>query len=135
MPKYFFRCSCEVAELGRYLRDVELEFPFDTPEPSLARLSRSNWNGQKPDDPASAICTAETTREATHETEEFLRDTMGALYANVLTPTVTIFRWRCGLAEGPPSPFPICKGSTLTTVSLGIRHPDSADLNYIFRFP
>ena len=99
MPKYFFRCSCEVVGLGRHLQNVEIEFPFDTPVPSIARLK------QKPDEPSIAICTAETTVETTQEKEEFLRDTIGTLYTNVLIRSITILRWRCGLTEGPPHPF------------------------------
>ncbi len=100
MTKIFFRCSCEVVQLGHHLQNnVEIELPFDTPVPSIARLR------QKPGEPSFAICTciAETTVEAIQETEEFLRDTMGALYTNVIR-SITILRWRCD-SEGPPHPF------------------------------
>jgi hypothetical protein len=107
----FFRCSYEVAELGRHLGEAdELEFRFDKPRPSVVRLSKSYWDRQ-PADVASAICAAETTETTIDEemSSEFLHGILDELYG-VMIPTVAIFRWRCGLAEGPPNPGRNSKG-------------------------
>jgi len=108
----YFRCSYQVAELGRHLPEVdELEFRFDKPRPSVVRLSKSYWDRQ-PADAQSAICAAETTGETNDEkmSSEFISGILDELYVSVMIPTVAIFRWRCGLAEGSSKPGRNVKG-------------------------
>lgn len=137
MATFYFRCSFEVEKLGRHLSEAgELEFRFDKPRPSVVRLTKSHWDGQKPADAASAICASETTQETADDktsseinlslltssdgkwvnlqgidpsTVAFLHGILDDLYSTMIS-TVAIFRWRCGLAEGPPNPVRNLRG-------------------------
>ena len=110
MSRCFFRCSYEVAELGHLPEVDQLEFRFDKPRPCVVRLSKSYWDRQKPADAGSAICVAETTEETIDETADFLHGILDELYISAMIPTVSVLRWRCGLAEGPPNPGRNLKG-------------------------
>ncbi len=127
----------EVEELGRHLPEAgELEFRFDKPRPSVVRLTKSHWDGEKPTNAASAICAGETTQETVDDktsseinlslstssdgkrvnlqgidpsTVAFLHGILDDLYSAMIS-TVAIFRWRCGLAEGPPNPVRNLRG-------------------------
>jgi hypothetical protein len=108
MSKNLFRCSCEVAELARHLSETdELEFRYDTPRPTVIRLGKSYWDGQTAADAASAICTAEATEETVDEniSPEIKSGILTELCFAKMIPTVFIFRWRRGLADGPPDPI------------------------------
>jgi hypothetical protein len=103
MSRCFFRCSYEVAELGRHLREAEeFEFSFERPRRCVVHLSKSYWDRQ-PSDTGSAICAAETTEEEADDTAEFVNGVLDEL-SSAMIPAVAVFRWRCGLAEGPPNP-------------------------------
>jgi hypothetical protein len=143
MPIFFFKCSYEVLGLGDRLPETdELEFHFDKPRPIIVRLNKAYWDGQKPTEAGSAICTADTTEETVDEemlseinmsfstclnlstslvgkwanlkgrdprSVGFLHGILDELYSSMI-PTVTIFRWRCGLAEVPPDPIRNLRG-------------------------
>lgn len=130
MSRCFFRCSYEVVQLGHFYQPDGLEFRFDDPRPKVVRLIKSHWDSQKPADSTSAVCVGETEEETVDEkmaseislafstssegelitpkqldprTVEFLDGALDGLF-KAMVSTISIFRWRCGLAEGPPNP-------------------------------
>ncbi len=128
----FLKYSCEVAELGRHLPEVgHIEFRFSAPRALVIRLARECPDGQKLPNSSSASCVAETAEQATDTkiiadldsalavspdnswvslkdasppTVEFLDDIFMELH-RLIVRTVTVFRWREGLPEGPHNPF------------------------------
>ena len=127
MSRCLFRCSYEVAELGRHLREAEeFEFSFERPRPCVVHLSKSYWERQ-PSDTGSAICAAETTEEEADDTAEFVNGVLDEL-SSAMIPAVAVFRWRCGLAEGPRRPAsPVLSGAAALSYDGGAairrRHP------------
>lgn len=131
MSRYCFRCSYEVTELGRHLRESDkLKFSFDIPGPRVVYLGKTYRDGRKPADWASAVCEGEADEEMIDETmaSEFNQISSASTEDKFVTPnqlsphalaffdgilgklskqmnsTVSIFRWRYGLPEGPLNP-------------------------------
>jgi hypothetical protein len=127
-----FKYSYEIEALARHLPDEEaLEFRWETPRQVVIRLFRKHPDGQKLADASSALCVAETSEEPTNTeiaselnaavagsldgkwammkdvsppTMEFVDSILGDLQ-KLIRRTVSVFRWREGLAEGPHNPF------------------------------
>jgi hypothetical protein len=124
----FFNFSSEVTGLAGHLgkRDA-LEFVFDRPRAITVRLSKSYPEGLKPREPLDAVCTSMTTAKPPDAkiaaelkagwalpgvdgkikegdpTLEFIDSVFAELRA-LMASTVTLFRWRQGIAEGQPDP-------------------------------
>jgi hypothetical protein len=124
----FFQFSSEVAGLAAHVgKDDALEFCFDGPTMISVRLSKNYPDGLKPRDPLDAVCTSTTTVEPPDAkiaaelkegwappvvngkvkqedaTLEFVDGVLARL-EKLMKLTVTLFRWRQGIAEGPPNP-------------------------------
>ncbi len=124
----FFQFTSEVTGLASHLgKSDALEFCFDRPRVVSVRLSKTYPDGLKPREPSDAICTSTTTAEPSDAkikaelkagwvvpvvegkikegdpTLEFIDRVLADLRALMMS-TVTLFRWRQGLAEGPPDP-------------------------------
>jgi hypothetical protein len=124
----FFQFSSEVTGLAAHLREGDaLEFCFDSPRVISVRLSKSYLDGLKPREPSDAVCTSTTTAEPPETkiaaelkagwalpvvggkiqegdpTTKFIDSVFAELQTRMLS-TVTLFRWRQGIAEGPPDP-------------------------------
>jgi hypothetical protein len=130
----FFQFSSEVAGLARYAEKGDIEFNFDSPRVMSVRLSKGYPNGSKPREAGDAVCTSTTTVEppdgkiadelkagwllpvvdgkiqAGDPTTLFIDSVIGDLRA-AMTSTATLFRWRQGVAEGPPDPCHTLKAS------------------------
>jgi hypothetical protein len=123
-----FQFSSEVTGLAAHLgKGDSLEFCFDSPRVISVRLSKSYPDGLKPREPLDAVCTGTTTVEPSDATIaaelkagwsppvvegkikegdptlEFVDSVLAQLQA-IMMSTVTLFRWRQGIAEGPPDP-------------------------------
>jgi hypothetical protein len=124
----FFQFSSEVTGLAGCLgKGDALEFCFDSPKVISVRLSKSYPDGLKPREPSDAVCTSTTQAEPSDAkiaaelkagwklpvvggkvtegdpTTEFIDSVFADLRALMLS-TVTLFRWRQGIADGPPDP-------------------------------
>jgi hypothetical protein len=130
----FFRFSSEVTGLARYADKTDVEFSFDSPRPISVRLSKAYPDGIQPREPADAICTSTATVEPPDgkiadelkagwvlpvvdgkikvgdPTTEFIDTVLGDLRA-AMTSTAILFRWRQGMADGPPNPCHTLKAS------------------------
>ena len=130
----FFRFSCEVTGLARYAEKSDVEFSFDSPRAISVRLSKAYPDGVKPREPGDAVCTSIATVEPPDAkiadelkagwvlpvvdgkvkvgdpTTEFMDGVLGDLRA-AITSTAILFRWRQGVAEGPPDPCHTLKAS------------------------
>jgi hypothetical protein len=123
----FFQFSSEVTGLATYAEKSEVEFSFDSPREISVRLSKGYPDGLKPRESADAVCTSTATVEPPDgkiadelkagwvlpvvdgkvkvgdSTTEFIDGVLGQLRAAMIS-TATLFRWRQGVAEGPPDP-------------------------------
>ncbi len=124
----FFQFSSEVTGLAGHLGKGEaLEFCFDTPKAISVRLSKSYPDGRKPRESVDAVCTSTTNFEPPDAkiaaelkagwklpvvdgkvkegdpTTEFV-DGVFAELRTLMLSSVTLFRWRQGIADGPPDP-------------------------------
>jgi len=134
--------SSEVTGLaGNLGRGDVLEFRFDSPRVISVRLGKSYPDGRKPREASDAVCTNTTTVEPPDPkiaaelksgwvlpvvagkvkvgdpTTEFI-DSVFAELRSLMKSTVTLFRWRQGIAEGPPDP---CH-------TLGARYSEDGDV-------
>ncbi len=122
-----FQFSSEVTGLARYVEKTDVEFSFDTPRAISVRLGKSYPDGLKPRERGDAACTSTTTVEppdakiadelkagwilkvvdgkieSGDPTTEFIDGVFRDLRAAMVS-TVTLFRWRQGVPDGPPDP-------------------------------
>jgi hypothetical protein len=130
----FFQFSSEVTGLAQYAEKTDVEFSFDSPRVISVRLSKGYPDGLKPHNPGDAVCTSTTTVEPPDvkiadeltagwvlpvvdgkikvgdPTTEFIDGVLGDPRAAMIS-TVALFRWRQGVAEGPPDPCHTLKAS------------------------
>jgi hypothetical protein len=124
----FFRFTSEVSGLAAHLgKGDALEFCFDRPRVVSVRLSKSYPDGLKPHVPSDAVCTSTSTADPADAkiaaelkagwvvpvvegkvkeddaTLQFVGSVLADLRALMMS-TVGLFRWRHGIAEGPPDP-------------------------------
>jgi hypothetical protein len=113
----------------------EIEFHFNAPLAASVRISKNGWDGKEPADASSAVCLSTTEGEIEDEQcaadirsalstsldgrsanlRAIQASRMPTVFASIdrffhplitLTEsTVSILRWRYGLAEGPAEPF------------------------------
>jgi hypothetical protein len=100
MSKCFFRCTYEVAELGRPLRDTdELEFRFDKPRSLVVRLGKAYPDQRNPVDTTNAVCTSGLSEEVIDEKmiAELTR-TCPPPANGWITKELILARWRLSMA-------------------------------------
>jgi hypothetical protein len=124
----FFKFSSEVTGIAAHLgKGGPLEFRFDSPKVISVCLGHSYPDGAKPRESSDAVCISTTAAEPPSReiaerlkvgwtlpvvdgkiqegdpATEFLDMVFGELPAR-MESTVSLFRWRQGIAEGPPDP-------------------------------
>jgi hypothetical protein len=123
-----FRYSSEVIMLaGHFGKHESFEFCFDSPRPISVLFAKSYPDGGKPRESGDAVCTSTTTTDPPNAeiaarlkdgwvlpivdgkvqkddpTVEFI-DSVFAQLRLLMLSTISAFRWRQGIAEGPPDP-------------------------------
>lgn len=123
-----FEFSSEVTGLATYVgKGDALEFRFDSPRVITVRLSKDYADGLKPRESSDAVCTGTTGADPPDSeieaalkagwrlpvvegkildgdpTTKFIDGVFADLRSKIIE-TATLFRWRYGIAEGPPDP-------------------------------
>jgi hypothetical protein len=78
----FYRLSLEVLGLRSRFKNIqEIEFPFDTPRPTIISLKTKHPNGEEPAEASSIVCVGTTTEEIADQ--QVLADLTTALSTSV----------------------------------------------------